>query len=606
MGVSTIFVDNLPFQIRKIWVHNLFARYGKVKEVVIPNKRSKVTGQSFGFVRFFNEDDARSAIAASNNTWCWGKQLNVKRPKFLLQKDHNESHSHYADGHPKGRGVSGQVFSKQRGSKNPQFEREKGNEVWRRKGVPESSKQGEERNHSNQKTQRDIGLETIELQSSGCGWLYRSAVGKIKRMVSYKYLLDVFSKEGVKECQIKPAGGRLMLITFPHEKMRDEVIKKSWLENWFEEIKPWNEDPAHIERFVWLECYGMPLNSWNVQSFKVLANKWGQYLKVDEDTLNGNSFVKAKVLIVTEMVKKIDDQVQVLVNGKKYMVWVKEVDSYRVIEPEREKSKEKEDEVERNGADKDARVDRTLQSEDDRESIEKNNKGPEKMDEVDNRNEGEKLKTTTNGEDLVAQESEDMGNSQFINALTVYNTSLGDIRNQMVKEKRDVQIINGGSRKSLFPRSSDRQLEPIMEEEEESFVDESPDMDVNGQVEEGVISENANHKKYPEEYWNASKEHGQSDLNVQPTVPKVLTARQRRAKLRKEIRDICDSLDEGTQVGDVWEEDRDHSESIDSEDIQRRNNIILKGFEEAVQVGKRIGIVFHESDEVVINRLAQA
>lgn len=76
--------------------------------------------------------------------------------------------------------------------------------------------------------------------------------------------------------------------------------------------------------------------------------------------------------------------------------------------------------------------------------------------------------------------------------------------------------------------------------------------------------------------------------------------------MRKEIRDICDSLKEGVNVGDVWEEDNDHSDSIDLENISRRNNIIMKGFEEAVKVSKRIGIVFHESDDVVINRLAQS
>ncbi|KAH7834573.1 hypothetical protein Vadar_017467 [Vaccinium darrowii] len=186
--------------------------------------------------------------------------------------------------------------------------------------------------------------------------------------------------------------------------MRDEVIKERWLENWFEEIKPWNEDPAQIERFVWLECYGMPPNSWNVQSFKVIANKWGQFLKVDEDTLNGNSFDKGKLLIVIEIDKKIEDQVQILVNG--------------------------------------------------------------------------------------------------------------DLRSRMVKEKRDDQVINGGSRKILFPRPTDRQLEPIMEEKEESFVDESLDMGFNGQVGVVEISENSNHKKYPEEYWKTTNDQDQRDLNL--------------------------------------------------------------------------------------------
>lgn len=82
---------------------------------------------------------------------------------------------------------------------------------------------------------------------------------------------------------------------------------------------------------------------------------------------------------------------------------------------------------------------------------------------------------------------------------------------------------------------------------------------------------------------------------------KVLTAKQKRAKLRKEIRDICDSLDEGAQVGEVWEDSSEHSESINSEDIFRRNNIIIKGFENAVKLSKTLGVVFHEDNETMVN-----
>lgn len=613
MGVSTVFIDNLPNEIRKIWVYNLFARYGKIREIFIPFKKSKISGQSFGFVRFNNDRDANIAIASSNNTWCWGHRLVVKKARFLMEKDNHASYNQNLGGYSIGRVSNGQSNHFKSGIKNPQFlnnnetenflhasnvvlngantgqkarEENRGKEIWRRKGVPESSKQGVERN-------------LLVLQPSGNGWLCRSAFGRIKRLVSAQKLLDVFSKEGVEKCQIKPAGGRFMLVVFPNENMRDKVINDKWIANWFEELKPWDEDPAQIERYVWLECYGLPLNAWNVQSFRAIANKWGQFLEVDNDTLTGNSFEKGKVLIVTENAKKIEDQIQLVVNGKEYMVRVEEVDSFRVIEPDRsismESSMEKDDEMDKTSDDKEDRVGGLNQSKskDDRAVIEnENDKVADNVDEMENNCEREKHLETLNCDDMEIHKPS-VREPNLDKVFTVSNPQIGDIRNQVVKGKK-------------IDPSAVIQLETIMEDEEESFVGESPDLRTNDCVEDFAIFENSSHKEFPEEYWKSANEQIERVPNIQPSEPKVLTARQKRAKLRKEIRDICDSLDEGTQVGDIWEVDSEHSDSIDSEDILRRNNIIMKGFDEAVQVSKRIGIVFHESDEAVINRLAQS
>lgn len=82
--------------------------------------------------------------------------------------------------------------------------------------------------------------------------------------------------------------------------------------------------------------------------------------------------------------------------------------------------------------------------------------------------------------------------------------------------------------------------------------------------------------------------------------------------MRKEIRDICESLDDGTIIGEVWEEDREHSDSIDSEDIIRRNKIIIKGLEDPVKelqsqtaLGLRLGIEFSEEDTMVLSKMIE-
>ncbi|KAH7834790.1 hypothetical protein Vadar_019745 [Vaccinium darrowii] len=85
--VPTIFVDNQPIQIRKIWVHNLFSRFGKVRDVFIPFKTSKISGRKFGFVRFNRLEEASLAIANVDKTWRWDHLLAVKYARFLKNRD---------------------------------------------------------------------------------------------------------------------------------------------------------------------------------------------------------------------------------------------------------------------------------------------------------------------------------------------------------------------------------------------------------------------------------------------------------------------------------------------------------------------------------------
>lgn len=63
--------------------------------------------------------------------------------------------------------------------------------------------------------------------------------------------------------------------------------------------------------------------------------------------------------------------------------------------------------------------------------------------------------------------------------------------------------------------------------------------------------------------------------------------------------------DEACHMEGDKDSNSEHSDSINTEDIMRRNTIIIKGFEEAVNISKRLGVAHHENDETVIKRLAQ-
>ncbi|KAF7131755.1 hypothetical protein RHSIM_Rhsim09G0140400 [Rhododendron simsii] len=166
-------------------------------------------------------------------------------------------------------------------------------------------------------------------------------------------------------------GGRYVIITFSSEERRNEILKEKWLELWFEEVNPWNGESANNERFVWVACYGMPLNAWNVPSFKDIGSIWGCFIEVDNDTLREVSFAEGRVLIATENPSKIDGEVQLIVKGRKYNVRVEEEDTFRTVNStylvSNSEAQEEDDEADNTEDDRDASKKKEENSVDDME-----------------------------------------------------------------------------------------------------------------------------------------------------------------------------------------------------------------------------------------------
>ncbi|KAH7834714.1 hypothetical protein Vadar_018880 [Vaccinium darrowii] len=80
--IFTLFIDNLPEDVSHSWLKKLFSNYGVVIDAFIPEKRSKVTGRKFGFIRYNCSISAEVAISKVNGLWCGDKKLFVKHASF--------------------------------------------------------------------------------------------------------------------------------------------------------------------------------------------------------------------------------------------------------------------------------------------------------------------------------------------------------------------------------------------------------------------------------------------------------------------------------------------------------------------------------------------
>ncbi|HEY9733738.1 MAG: RNA-binding protein [Candidatus Obscuribacterales bacterium] len=80
---NKLFVGNLSFKTTQQGLQDLFAEYGEVVSVAIPQDRETGRQRGFAFVEMANQADAEAAIKALNGRDLDGRQIavNVSTPK---------------------------------------------------------------------------------------------------------------------------------------------------------------------------------------------------------------------------------------------------------------------------------------------------------------------------------------------------------------------------------------------------------------------------------------------------------------------------------------------------------------------------------------------
>ena len=108
-----IYVGNIPFGSSEQDVRDLFAEYGEVERVYLPQDRETGRPRGFGFVEMRNDDEGRKAIEGLDGKDLGGRPLKVnearpreERPRGSYGGGHGGGHGGHG-GHGGGRGGHG-------------------------------------------------------------------------------------------------------------------------------------------------------------------------------------------------------------------------------------------------------------------------------------------------------------------------------------------------------------------------------------------------------------------------------------------------------------------------------------------------------------------
>ncbi|KAH7858180.1 hypothetical protein Vadar_020949 [Vaccinium darrowii] len=186
----TLFVDNLPEDTSQPWLKMMFNKYGVVKEVFIPEKRSKATG-----TRPVSSNSNREGVICQTGlglTKEQGSRANVVVQNHTFLQNSNgfsaKPSVSYSEALRGGTNVNG--YSK---------------------------------------------IKSVIVAEVTDSWLQRSAIGKLKSFQSIKTVHKLFFDKGFKIAQIKSMGGLNLVVTFHSKELLDSLLAEEnlFFSNWF-------------------------------------------------------------------------------------------------------------------------------------------------------------------------------------------------------------------------------------------------------------------------------------------------------------------------------------------------------------------------------------
>ena len=106
------------------------------------------------------------------------------------------------------------------------------------------------------------------------------------------------------------------------------VNEDSPLWNVFDDVRMWSEGESFDDRLVWVECVGIHPLCWSKENLRLIGEKWGPVLHIENKVQGVHSITSARMLLRTKAQNRIDNRIKLLFEHSTCDVWVKELYGY--------------------------------------------------------------------------------------------------------------------------------------------------------------------------------------------------------------------------------------------------------------------------------------
>ncbi|KAL4293720.1 hypothetical protein AHAS_Ahas18G0156300 [Arachis hypogaea] len=158
-------------------------------------------------------------------------------------------------------------------------------------------------------------------------WLQRSLVGGTTKPINFDSLKETIAKNIPYVVQVREIGAYKALLSFDGAAHAEETytLNMNRLLHLFHSVWRWEESEHSETRRVWLECFGVLLHAWSVDTFKRIGGQWDEVVGCARETESCSSFTVGRVQIDTCLMDRIQEWVHISVGTGGYDVFVKEI-----------------------------------------------------------------------------------------------------------------------------------------------------------------------------------------------------------------------------------------------------------------------------------------
>lgn len=157
-------------------------------------------------------------------------------------------------------------------------------------------------------------------------WLTKSTlIGEAKSLEHLGHMPTLISIHSEHRPSVKYLGGMLALISFDSTVAAREFLENET--NWkdtFKWMKMGSTTVTKSESITWIRIVGLPIRLWNNSNFSAIGGKFGKIVVPIDHITSRVDLSVVKLAILTDKLTKINDEIQVEVDGRSFHVGIVE------------------------------------------------------------------------------------------------------------------------------------------------------------------------------------------------------------------------------------------------------------------------------------------
>ncbi|KAJ0609348.1 putative nucleotide-binding alpha-beta plait domain superfamily, RNA-binding domain superfamily [Helianthus annuus] len=307
--ITKYYVARLPGNRSSKDISEVLGTLGDIARVYIARKRDK-SGYRYGFASFKGVKYTRELEKRMSNVWMGIFKLFINVAKFTKENEDRSDEE-----------TKDQKFKTKEDKLSDQATKENfryGNYVsngFYYAGVVAGKHQ--ETGRRKEVVVFEFAKAYVELHGS-------AIIGKTKDLWTLRKLKIVMKEANYGDSIIKYLGGLNVFIVFKSsfeaESFRVDVLGFGW----FNFVEIWRGQPVAFERLAWLKIYGIPLHLAGNETYDSVRRCFGKVIHASQRQMEDNFLLYDCVCVMIDVVKRMEEEVVIVEEGKRFRVWVEE------------------------------------------------------------------------------------------------------------------------------------------------------------------------------------------------------------------------------------------------------------------------------------------